>query len=89
MTDYNGKPIHIDIRSYRVPRRHLVKRWVAQPAILTFFWDRTTNDKMADRQLEYDDELVEWCWQHNCTIDQTWIQCPDHATFTAFALRWM
>jgi hypothetical protein len=72
-----------------VKRRHLQKRkWEYQPHIRTFFWDRGTTDRMLNRLLEDDDEFVEWCWQHDCNVHHTWVECPDDETVTMFVLRW-
>lgn len=62
------------------------KRWVPQQYILHWFWDRTSLESL--HELEYDDELVEWCWQNNCRIESRYVVCPDEETFTMFALKW-
>ena len=72
-----------------VKRKSMKRTWEYSPAIRTFFWNRTTYDRMLDRKLEADDEFVEWCWQHDCNIHETWVECPDEATATLFMLKWM
>lgn len=65
-----------------------MKRWISQERILHWFWDISVNDILVNRKLENDDELVEWCWQHNCKIHNTYIICPNKETFIMFGLRW-
>ena len=62
------------------------KRWVAQPDILHWFWDRGFYD--GARSLEEDDELVEWCWQNDCEMGLAWVRCPNQEVYTMFALRY-
>lgn len=64
------------------------KKWVGQKHILHWFWARTTDDLLAERTLQNDDILVEWCWQNNCEIEQEWVKCPDKDTFILFGLTW-
>jgi len=71
-----------------VKRRGMKRRWVYQPHIHTFFWDRSAYDRMFNRMLEDDDEFVEWCWQHDCNIHHTWVEVPDEKTVTLFMLKW-
>jgi len=65
------------------------KRWVGQPHILHWFWRQTGADMIADRKLRHDDELVNWCWQHNCIMHDRYIVCPDSKTYLLFALKWL
>lgn len=64
-------------------------KWVAQPDILTWFWDRTNGDRMLGRRLEDNTELVLWCRDNDCGINSSWVQCPDEETFLMFGLRWI
>lgn len=68
------------------------KTFLPDPDILRFWWVRTQNDYMAERTLEGDDELVEWCYQHNCTIHDdplAFIKCYDKKTFALFKMFWV
>lgn len=71
-----------------VKRRGMKRRWEYSPAIRTFFWERTTSDRLVDRKLEDDDDFVEWCWQHDCNVHETWVELPDEKTASLFLLRW-
>ena len=64
------------------------RRWVPQPHIRTFFWDRSNADKIATRALTDDEEFMAWCQQHGCIVAEAWVQCPDDETYIAFTLRW-
>jgi len=64
------------------------KKWVSQHHILHWFWDRSTNELLSEHRLEHDDELVEWCWQNDCRMEEMYIVCPDMDTYIMFALRW-
>ena len=64
------------------------RTWVYQPQIRTFFWARTAQDRLSDRQLALDDEFAEWCWQQGCTTQQTWVTVPDDRTAALFLLKW-
>ena len=68
--------------------KRTIRKWVYQPNIKTFFWDRGFYDRMVDRTLEADDDFVEWCWQNDCNIDNTWVEVPDERTATLFMLKW-
>ena len=63
-----------------------MKTWTSQENILHWFWNKSIYDEY--RVLEFDDELVEWCWQHNCTVHSDYIVCPNKETFILFGLRW-
>jgi len=62
--------------------------WEYRPAIRTFFWERESYLRMFNRKLEDDEEFIEWCWQNDCNVYETWVECPDDETATMFALRW-
>lgn len=66
----------------------LRKRWVPQQHILHWFWRRNGEDLVADRKLEHDDELVEWCSRYGCRIENAYVVCPDENTFLLFGLTW-
>jgi hypothetical protein len=67
---------------------YMKREWVYHSKIRTFFWDRDSYSRMLNRTLEDDDDFVEWCEEHSCNVDQTWVECPDDETVTMFILRW-
>ena len=76
--DAKGNPLKI------FDKRH----WEYDPNIKTFFWIRSTYDRMLDRRLENDDELVEWCAENNCETKGMTVTLPDEESITLFTLRW-
>jgi hypothetical protein len=64
------------------------RKWVGHKKILTWFWDRSVSDRILNKKLENDEELMRWCYENDCGVEKTWVQCPDEETYLMFRLRW-
>ena len=67
---------------------NIKRKWVYNPHIKTFFWDRGFYDRMVNRTLEADDQFIEWCWQHDCNVEKIQVEVPDERTASLFLLKW-
>ena len=65
------------------------RRWRYSEKVRTFFWLRDDYlDLRMSSKLQNDAELIAWCEQHDCNMQDDWIECPDDRTATLFMLKW-
>lgn len=60
--------------------------WVSQEHILC--WFGIDDDFKFDASQWANQEMLNWCYNNNCTIFGNWVECPDAETYVLFGLRW-
>lgn len=62
--------------------------WIYHPKVRTFFADFGPYFGGPGHDIRDNKELVEWCDEHYCVMQRTWVECPDDDTAIMFRLRW-
>jgi hypothetical protein len=64
------------------------RKWIAHPYVYIWFWEKQVEDRMLDKTLKDDNELIQWCLDNSCKVEDAWVECNNEQNYLLFALRW-